>query len=404
MIFRYRARDRAGALRQGQVEAAGEAQAMAELQRQGLYVVSLRRGSSRPSLTAEIPLSRSRKVSSRDLAAFCGEFSALVGAGIPILRALTLLARRFKKGPLVRILQDVVQSIEAGSSLSQALREHQRLLPPVLVYVTSVAEVSGSLESSYALLSAHFEQEENFTRKVKSAFAYPQVVLVVALGVILFMITVVLPTYDQLFGQMGAAMPASTRALIAFGQFIIRYWYLLPWPVLLAVAGLRSLMRRPAMKAAWQRAALRVPLFGPLGYKREMARLCRTLGTMTRSGVPLLSALATAREAMDHEPMRQALSAVQSAVREGETFGQSLARQPLFDPVSVDVIALGEESGNFDAMLLRVAEGMDRDVNTLLDRLTRLLEPALTVVLGGIVAAVIIPMILPMFDIISKVR
>ncbi|MFZ5817983.1 MAG: type II secretion system F family protein [Bacillota bacterium] len=405
MTFRYKARDRSGALREGKLEASGRAEALAILQQMELFVVDLKAsGGPGLNLTTEIQLGGPRKVSSRDLAVFCGQFSSLLSAGVPVLQGLSVLSRQFKKSPLSRVLEGVIHSIQGGASISQAMREFAGQLPPALIYITSVAEVSGNLDTSYALLAAHFEQEDSFLRKVRSAFTYPIVVLSVALLVIMFMVTVVLPTYGKLFTQMGAELPDSTQFLMALGQGIRRYWYLLPWPVLGLVWGLRSLLRRPPVRAGWQRFLMRVPIFGSLVYRRELARLCRTLGTMTRSGVPLLAALLTAREAMDHRPLQEALDAIQEDVRRGDTFGQALERQPIFDRISVEIISLGEAAGNLDAMLFRVADLAEKDVNTLVDRLTQLMEPALTVTLGAIVVSIILPMLLPMFDIISKVR
>lgn len=405
MHFRYKARDRSGAVREGRLEAPDRSDALTTLQQMDLLVIELKEaGRFSLDLNADISLGGPKKVSSRDLAVFCGQFASLLAAGVPVLQALTVLSRQFKKSPLARVLGGVIHSIEGGNSLSQSMRAYSQVLPPSLIYITAVAEVSGNLDTSYSLLASHFEQEDNFLRKVKSAFTYPGVVLTVALGVIMFMVTVVLPTYGKLFAQMGAELPASTRFLMAAGEGIKRYWYLAPWPPLALWFGLRSLFRRPQVRAGWQRFLLRIPVFGPLTYKREMTRLCRTLGTMARSGVPLLAALLTVREAMDHEPLRQALEAIQEDVRRGETFGQAMERQPVFDRISVEIIGLGEAAGNLDAMLFRVADMAEKDVNTLLDRLTQLLEPALTVTLGGIVVAIIIPMLLPMFDILSKVR
>lgn len=405
MQFRYKARDRSGTVREGKLDAEGKAEALALLQQMDLFVVSIQKDSGlRFDLNQEIQIGGPRKVSSRDLAVFCGQFASLLGAGVPVLQALTVLSRQFKKSSLSRVLVGITHSIESGQSLSQAMREHARVLPPSLIYITAVAEVSGNLDTSFSLLATHYEQEDNFTRKVKSAFTYPGVVLGVAVVVILFMVTVVLPTYGRMFGQMGAQLPASTQFLMAVGNGLKRYWYLMPWPVLGLVWGLRSLLRLPKVRGRWQGLVLRVPIFGPLTYKRELTRLCRTLGTMTRSGVPLLAALMTVREAMDNQPLQMALDAIQEDVRRGDTFGQALERQPVFDRVSVEIIGLGEMAGNLDAMLFRVADQAEKDVNSLLDRLTQLLEPALTVTLGAIVVSIILPMMLPMFDLISRVR
>lgn len=405
MEFRYRARDRSGRVREGSLEAPDRTAALERVRQMDLMVVELKQaGTGRVHLGAEISLGGPRRVPNRDLANYCAQFSSLVGAGVPVLQALSVLARQFEKRLLGRVLYRVIESIQAGHSLSQAMKEQAHHLPPSLIFITAVAETSGSLDASYSLLALQYEQEDNFTGKIKSALTYPSVVLGVALGVILFMVTVVLPTYGQLFAQMGAELPPSTQLLMAFGEGVKRYWYLVPVALILAVWLVRFLFSRPPVRAAWQRFLLRLPAVGPIVYKREMASLCRTLGTMSRAGVPLLSALTTVRESMHNRPFQEALTAVQTDVRRGDTFGQALQRQALFDRNSVEIISLGEGAGNLDAMLFRVADLAEKDVNKLLDQFTKLLEPMLTVLLGAIVVSIILPMILPMFDIIGKVR
>jgi type IV pilus assembly protein PilC len=407
MKFRYRARDDGGKLQEGTVEAPDQAAALQMLQQRGLTVIRLDRVRFAVDLNADIDLGAlfgRRPVSAAELALFCDQFAALAGAGVPILQALSVLAAQFKGRRLALVIQGIVRAIEGGHSLSQAMDAYRAELPPVMIYITAVAEVAGRLEEAYLLLARQFEQEDQLSRRVKSAFMYPAVVLSVALMVVLFMLTYVLPTYARLFQQMGAALPPSTRVLMTVGTFIKTYYYLVPVALLLLWLLLRWLLRQPRVAAGVERLVLKIPLMGALRYKRELARLCRTLGTMGRSGVPLMAALATAQEATPWAPLRQALAAVQAEVAAGETFAGALRHQPLFDRISVEMLALGEQAGTLDTMLFRVADTAERDVQSLLQRLTSLLEPALTVLVGGLVVSIIVPMLLPMFEILGKVR
>lgn len=406
MNFRYKARDRSGSVQVGSVSAADRSGALTQLQQNGLFVSELKAaGGFKLDLNAEIHLSASLgKVKVADLAIFCSQFSALAGAGVPILQSLQVLTRHFKGRKLAKIIESIIRSIEGGDSLSQAMRAHKDDLPPALIYITSVAEVTGRLDEAYGLLARQFEQEDEFTRKVKGALAYPMAVLVIAVIVILFMITFVLPTYGNMFQQMGAQLPAPTRAMMAFGKFLKSYWLLIPVvPVLFGLL-VRQAMKNDRIRGAWQSFLLKLPVWGELAYKRELASLCRTLGTMNKSGVPLLAALLSVQEALDFLPIRQALAQVQEGVRGGDRFGHALQQQKLFDRISVEIINLGEMAGNLDTMLFRVAGIAEKDVNSLLGRLTALLEPVLTVVLGGAVLAIILPMLLPMFDILGQIK
>lgn len=403
MKFRYRGRDHTGRVQAGALEAADRASALSHLQQDGLVVTELKAAGL--SLDTEISINiGSRRVTSGDLALYCDQLATLLGAGVPILQSLRVLEGQFQGKRLGQIITAVVADIEGGESLSQALRRHRDHLPATMVYITSVAEVSGRLDEAYALLSRQFEEEERIVRKVKAAMTYPIAVLVIAVAVVIFMLAFVLPTYGTMFNEMGATLPAMTLLLMRASDFIRSYWYLLPLSFFGLWFGGRHLLRLESVRGGVDRVLLKLPLIGALRYKREFSRLCRTLATMNRSGVPLMAALLTAGEAMDPGPLKQAVAAVQQQVADGETFGGALRAQPVFDRISVEMIALGEQAGTMETMLFKVAQVADKDVNLLLERLTALLEPMMTVLIGGLVVGIIVPMILPMFDILGQVH
>ncbi|HYG56524.1 MAG TPA: type II secretion system F family protein, partial [Symbiobacteriaceae bacterium] len=366
MKFRYRGRDPSGKVREGELQAQDQRSALSMLQQDGLLVSHLEPAGGF-SLNMEIKLGGAGRITTGELAVFCDQLSSLLGAGIPVLQALSVLARQFKGRRLESVVGDVIRSVEGGNSLSQAMREQRDHLPPTLVYITAVAEVSGQLEEAYGLLARQFEQEHQLARKVKNALTYPVAVMVIALCVVVFMLTFVLPTYSGMFAQMGAALPASTRFLVALSDSLRQYWYLWPLaPVTLWLGG-RWLMRHPEVQGHRDRLMLRLPLWGALRYRREMARVSRTLATMTRAGVPLMAALLTIQGALEFQPLRQAIARVQEEVAEGASFGEALRNQPIFDRISVEMIALGEQAGTMEAMLFRVADTADKDVAMLLE-------------------------------------
>ncbi|HYF91771.1 MAG TPA: type II secretion system F family protein [Symbiobacteriaceae bacterium] len=403
MKFRYHGRDSTGRAREGTLDAIDRAAALGQLQQSGMVVSELKPAGF--SLNTEINLSPGgRKVTATDLALYCDQLATLLGAGVPILQSLRVLEGQFKGKKLGQIVTAVIAAIEGGDSLSQALRRHREHLPATMVYITSVAEVSGRLDEAYALLSRQFEEEEKLSRKVRSAMTYPIAVLIIAVLVVIFMLMFVLPTYAGMFKEMGAKLPAMTRFLMATATWLRSYWFLLP-PALAGLwFGTKLLFRVPRVHDAGNRLMLKLPLVGALRYKRELCRLCRTLATMSRSGVPLMAALLTAGEAMDGGPLKQAVADVQRRVADGDTFGDALRAQKVFDRISVEMIALGEQAGTMETMLFKVAAVADKDVNLLLERLTALLEPMMTVLVGGLVVGIIVPMILPMFDILGQVH
>ncbi|MDF2629357.1 MAG: Type secretion system domain protein [Symbiobacteriaceae bacterium] len=404
MKFRYRGRDSAGLPKTGVVEAADRGGALAALQQGGLVVTDLQAGTG-IDLKMEIRFNLgARKVTAGDLGLFCDQLATLLGAGVPILQSLRVLAGQFQGKKLGLILPEIIASIESGDSLSQAMRQQREHLPATMIYITSVAEVSGRLDEAYALLARQFDEEEKLARKVRSAMTYPVAVLVIAVLVVGFMLAFVLPSYGNMYTEMGATMPTISRVLMGMGTFLRSQWYLLP-PVAAGVwFGVRRLLRIEAVRERLGAFMGRLPLLGPLRAKRELSRFCRTLGTMNRSGVPLMAALLTAGDAMEDGAMKRAVSDIGQRLAEGDTFGEAMRAQPAFDRISVEMIALGEEAGTLETMLFKVAEVADKDVNLLLERLTALLEPLMTILVGGLVVMVIVPMILPMFDILGQVK
>lgn len=408
MKFRYKGRGPGGKPVTGSISAPSRAEALSQLQQSGVLVSALSAESVSLSLSMNVDLKSllvsNRKITSGELAAMCSQFSTLVAAGVPLLQILDLLAQQFRPGRLSTILVAVRESVQSGNSLSQSMRAHRGLLPEALIYITAVAEMSGQLELGYQLLARQFEQEDNVARKVKSAMTYPTVVLTVATAVVIFMLTYVLPNYTAMFSSLGAELPTPTKILMAVSDFVRhRWWLLVPVPFLV-VWGWRSALKNRSVRSRYQELLLHLPVIKPLVYKREFGRLCRTLGTMIGSGVPLLSALGMAREAMEFIPMSRALDGLQESVRVGESFGNALKRQRLFDHISVEMISLGEASGNLETMLLRVADLAEKDLSAQLDRSTALLEPAMTLVLGLIVVSIIVPILLPMFDIFRQIH
>lgn len=404
MKFRYHGRDRSGQPRSGVIEAADRAGALSALQQDGLLVTDLQQ-SFAIDLRMEINLNLSaRKVTVADLALFCDQLSTLLGAGVPILQSLRVLGEQFRAKKLGRVIEQVIAGIESGNSLSQAMRPHGRHLPATMLYITAVAEVSGRLDEAYALLARQFDEEEKLTRKVRSAMTYPTAVMVVALGVVAFMLTFVLPSYGNMYTEMGATMPALSRVLMSIGAFLRADWFLVP-PLLAGLwLGGRQVLRVERVREAVSGLLQRMPLIGPLREKRALSQFCRTLGTMSRSGVPLMAALLTAGDAMEAGAMKRALADIAQRVSEGESFGEAMRAQAVFDRISVEMIALGEQAGTLETMLFKVAEVADRDVSLLLERLTALLEPMMTLLVGGLVVMIIVPMILPMFDILGQVK
>ncbi len=316
-----------------------------------------------------------------------------------VRQALRVLASQGRRGALGRILTSAANDVETGASLSQALYKQRKLLPWVLIQVVTVAELSGSLDMGLRLLGRQFEQEDFLRRRVRSAMTYPVVVLAAALAVVSFMVTFVVPRYAGLFSQLDAQLPASTLFVLGLSDFVRNQWYLLLLYVFMLAGGIWVLFRFESVRFRWSWVLLKLPVLGEILLKRELARLTRTLATLMNAGVPILNALEVVEGATGSLWLASRLRLIIEDVRVGGALANALKRHRLLPGMFQEMVSVGEVIGDVDGMLNRVGDTCESDVNLIVDRLTSILEPVLVVVLGAAVVSVIVPIILPMFEI-----
>lgn len=401
-VFTYVARDVDGALVTGSTAGADEAMVRRDLRNGGLYIVSLTEQRERESLADR--WARWRGVKLGDLVVFSQQLSSMVAAGIPIVECLHELIDETENPCLRRALVKVVQDIQSGSTFSQALARHPRTFPELFVALVHAGEVGGVLEHSLQSIAENLDKEMELREKVKSAFVYPIAVLLVATGVVTFMLLFVIPVFQKVYGQFHSQLPTPTRMLIAVSGLISHYW----WLVLLALMGLvvafRSAIATDKGKLVWDRAKLRLPLLGRLVRKIVVARFVRTLGALVGAGVPLLAALETASRVANNAEFDVAIKRVGEEVSKGSSLSAPLRASGRFPNLVPRLVQSGEESGDLEGMLLRIAHFFDRDIEHTVRRLTALMEPVLTVVLGGIVGAIVISLYMPIFTLAAVIR
>jgi type IV pilus assembly protein PilC len=338
-----------------------------------------------------------RRVGARDLALLCRQLGTMLDAGVPVVSALELLAGA-RRTAGQRMLRRVAEAVREGGTLTSALRREERLVSPMMAHMFEAGEASGSLVEICGRLADHFEREAALATRVRSALLYPAIVVAVAAGVLLLMMTVVLPQFASLFAQIHVRLPRATETLLRAGDWLRRSWRLaLPAAGALAsaawaLAGSRRVRRR------LEGVLLLAPALGPLVRGWTLARFSRTLATLLRGGVTLLDALPIVGRALDNRPMTAAVERARRQVQRGGLLGRALAEAGLFPPMLVQMVTVGEETGALDALLEKAAEFYERDVGAAVDRLTTVLEPALTLVLGGAVALVLAAVLLPAFD------
>jgi type IV pilus assembly protein PilC len=401
-VFTYTARDVDGALVTGSTAGATETIVRRELRESGLYIIDL--GEQREREGFGEMMSRFRGVKLGDLVIFSQQLSTMVSAGLPIIECLQEIITETESTALRRALTKTVQDIQAGSTFSEALARHPRVFSNLFVALVHAGEVGGVLEQSLATIAENLDKEMELREKVKSAFVYPAAVLVVAAGVVTFMLLFVIPVFERVYAQFGASLPAPTRVLIGVSKFISHLWWLALAGLAGTVFAFRAVVSTERGKQVWDRTKLRLPLFGRLIRKIVVTRFVRTLGALVGAGVPILASLETASNVANNAEFTSATKQVAEEVSRGALLSSSLRASGRFPNLVPRLVQVGEESGRLDDMLLRIAHFFDRDIEHTVRRLTTLMEPVLTVVLGGIVGMIVVSLYMPIFTLATVIR
>jgi type IV pilus assembly protein PilC len=349
-------------------------------------------------------------VSQKQLTQFTSQLSTLQDAGLPIVSCLKILEGQLPKGQFKNVLLAVTDDVESGASLSEALAKHPRVFDGLYVNMVRAGEAGGVLDVILARLASFKEKSEKLRRRVKGAATYPIAVLVVIVLILLFIMTSVVPKFEQVFAttKLGKeGLPGPTRVVTAISRWLVQYW----WVFLLSVFTVFWLVPRIIRSTAGGRyfmdaLRLRLPIVGPLYRKILVARFSRTFGTLISSGVPILEALEIVKGAVGNAVMERVIGAVHDAIREGESIAEPLGNQKvqIFDDLVVNMIDVGEKTGELDKMLIKVADNYDEEVDVAVGSLTSLLEPILIVFMGGAVFVIVLALFLPLLKIIESLE
>ncbi len=326
------------------------------------------------------------------------QLATLVKAGMPLLRALRTVSDQLDPGPLRDVFAMIASDVESGVKLSEALSTHPRWFPPYFVNMVRAGELGGLLDDILKRLAELQERQARLRDRVRSALMYPAFVMFAAVGILGVLMAFVVPTFLGMFTELGSALPWPTQLLVRTTQ-IVRHWW---WVVLLGMGGggalIRLALRQPAGRRLADRVALHLPVVGSLVERILIARFARTFGTLISSGVPILSALETVRATVTNSVIDDALSDVEHSLKVGESLARPMELSGVFPPLVTRMVALGEETGQLDHMLMQVADSYEEEVEVQLAGLTQLLEPMLIVFVGGVVGFIVIAMFLPLMS------
>ena len=402
--YEYKVRDRSGGLKTGKLDAESQSQVATKLKSMGYAPVSITQANARISKELKIPGFGKKKVKLKDLAVFSRQFATMVNSGLSLLRALNILTEQTESKELARVLGDVRNDIETGNSLSSGMAKHPDVFPPLMVNMCKAGEVGGFLDSVMLQIANNYEAEVRLRGKVKSAMTYPVVVLCIAVLAVIGMLLFIVPTFQGLFETLGGTLPAPTRVLVALSAGL--KLFIVPF-IILVIVGLsvwKKIKRTARVRNIVDPLKLKLPVFGQLFRKIALTRFSRNLGTMMQSGVPILQSLDIVAETTGNVVLERATRAVQESVRTGEALATPLLQHPVFPPMVVQMMAVGEETGALDTMLAKIAEFYDQEVESTTESLTALIEPLMIAFLGGIVGSMIVALYMPIFKIFDLIK
>ena len=400
-VFNYKVVDRDGKNKKGTIEAPNRDGAEKKLESEGYSIMSLTEQSS--------PLGNigfKKKVKSRDLGVFCKQFSAVIKAGVTIISALELMGDQIENKTLQKAIADARTYVEKGGTLADALRVNPDVFPPIMINMVAAGEMSGNLEICLDRLVEHFEKDNALSSKIKGAMTYPIVVLCVMVIVIIVVLVAVIPNFSSMFEEMGTQLPLATRMMMAAADFVKYKWWLLIIIVAAIVFGIKFFKKTPFGEQLFANIGLKAPIFGNLNIKTACARFARTMSTLMASGISMIDAVEQVAKMMDNKIIRDGLMDAKVQVSKGVPLSKPLKDMPMLPSMLSAMTKIGEETGDIEEMLSKVADYYDEEVEAATNALTAAMEPLIMVLLacvvGMIVAAVYGP-IMSMYNAMDNV-
>ena len=397
-VFVYQGRTASG-MQNGEIEAPDRSSAVGELRRRSILVTKISEKTA-----PKVSFKFGGKVKDKEMAIFTRQFSTMIDAGLPLVQCLNILAEQSESKALRGVTGQVARHVEAGSTLADALRRHPRTFDDLFTNLVEVGEAGGILDVVLQRLAAYIEKAAALKRKVKAAMVYPCAIIGVALLVVIFMLTFVIPTFAQMFKDLGADLPLPTKVVMWLSDFVRSYILLIIAGLIGCVMALRSYYRTENGRATIDALMLKLPVFGTLVRKVAVARFTRTLGTLVQSGVPILDGLRITARTAGNKVVEKAVLQCRAAVTEGKTLADPLRTSGVFPPMVTQMISVGEQTGALDAMLSKIADFYDDEVDTAVSTLTSLLEPIMIVFLGVVVGGLVVAMYLPIFRLVTLIK
>ena len=414
-IFQYSAVDNKGQTVKDRIEASGVDDAIAKIRALGCFPtnvkeVHIRRKAGETPDTTSTPAKKRREISfsiggvkSKVLTNFTRQLSTLQDAGLPIIRGLKILASQMKKGLLKKTTLKVIEDVESGNTLSGALAKHPRVFDKLYVNIVKAGEISGSLDIILQRLADFREKTERLVRKIITAMIYPTVVMVVAISILIGLMIFIIPNFAKIFEELNLELPLPTKMLITFSMILKTQWMFIPAVPFGAFILYKILGKIKKIRLVIDKTKFKLPIFGVIINKSTVSRFSRTLATLTSSGVPILDALTNVKDATGNAAMAQAIQNIHDSIRGGESITKPLRASEICDAMVVNMVEVGEETGELDKMLTKVADNYDDEVDRAVEAMVSLIEPMMIVFLGGAVGFIVIAMFVPLIKLMQGI-
>ncbi len=423
--FTYEALNASGKTQKGTIDAGDHQEAVARIKAQGLYPTQVREqkvkkgGQGKEGAISGGAKKKKKggsfsigKVKPAQLTTFTRQLSTLQDAGLPLLRSLQILEEQAKPGPLKNCLISVCEEVEGGSSLSEAMNKNPKAFNLLYVKMVNAGEIGGVLDIILQRLADFMEKSQRLKRKIKGAMVYPVVVIIIALLILTAIMVFIIPKFEKIFAEFGVTLPGLTVWLIDTSRWVagsnpmqqVPGWVILLLSPVLAIIFWKLIRKAGPGRAVTDILIVHLPIFGQLVRKSTIARFTRTLGTLISAGVPILEAITITGETSGNYVYEKALRRVHDSIREGESFAGPLRESKVCDAIVVNMIDVGEETGDMDVMLMKIADNYDEEVDVAVQSLTRLIEPLMVVVLGGMIGTIVVAMFLPLVKMIESLQ
>ena len=394
--YNYKAMDKNGKAKKGSIEAINLDKAKEKLKSEGLIVQDIKeQGAGKKG--------GGKKVKDKDLAVFCKQFSAVLNAGVTIISALEMMSEQLENKTLKRALQEAQAYVQKGGTLADAFKLNPKVFPPIMINMTAAGEMSGNLEICFDRLTTHFETANALHSKVKGAVTYPIVILIVVVAVVAVLLVGVIPQFSQMFDDLGSELPAATQMLVNLSDFLQHKWYILVIIVAAIVFGLKAFGKTEPGSLMYAKIGIKFPLFGNLTIKSAAATFSRTMATLMASGISLIDAVEQVAKMINNRIIREALLDAKTQIAKGVPLSKPLRDCGIFPPMLPQMTKIGEETGNIEDMMDKVADYYEMEVNDATDGLTAAMEPLIIVIMGVVVGGIVMAIYSPMLSMYDAV-